>query len=294
MWNRSTAAYLLHYSHLFLLYILQHALDLDVVNQHSRALVTQYCHRRHVFDLEVIQFQNSFVVLIIDSENYHFLESSDSLYILSCLQRVDCVWFACQCYYLRCAHLMHSFRLLILFDSRHYFHLSAWLALWRRLLDDFSSHLLRNNCETSCYFGSGVCSLSVFPLSIYFFQPISWFLQPLHQCADVAALRRRGSFAGPPRQLLYQDEQFAQFRHWNHSGRVFLLRFIEFAYSLPLHRHIRCVRFGLCHVWAYWVRPFHSSASRRLRPPDHDGRDGSQASLPAVFSLVSLVSYWFY
>ncbi len=85
------AACLLHYSHLFLLYILQHALDLDVVNQHSRALVTQYCHRRHVFDSEVIKFQNSFVVLIIDSENHHFLELSDSLYILSCLQRVDCV-----------------------------------------------------------------------------------------------------------------------------------------------------------------------------------------------------------
>jgi len=221
------SACLFHHPRPFLLHILWHALNLDAVHYHLRALVAQYCRSRHVFDPEIIRFQNPLVVLIANSEDHHSLESSYSLYVFSCCQRADCVWAACQCHYLRCAHLVHSFHLSIPFDPRHYFHLPTWFALWRRLSGGLPFRPLRDDRWAPCYFGPGVCPLSVFPISIYFFQPIGRFLQSFHQRVDVVSPRRRDAFASPLRQLLDQDEQLAQLHHWNHSGRVFLLQFIE-------------------------------------------------------------------
>ena len=108
-------------SYFFLLYVLRHFFDFNLMYHYFKTDFAQTCIQWYLFDSKIVFLQCSFTALCLDLKYQQFQSSFHHLYVFACWQCLVDVNLSCSSHYvLRCYH-HDSLYFFFFFDEDFYF-----------------------------------------------------------------------------------------------------------------------------------------------------------------------------
>ncbi len=124
------------HSHLFLLYVLRHFFNSNLMYHYFKTDFVQTCIRWYLFDSKIVFLQCSFTALHLDSKYQQFWSSFHRLYVLAHRQRLVDVNFSRSFHYvLRCCHHDSLYFFFFFFNEDLYFKFLTMILHWRRYVN---------------------------------------------------------------------------------------------------------------------------------------------------------------